>query len=228
MNPIVVINPNSTETVTAGIDGSLRVLRMAGGPPIECITLKEGPPGIENEETAGSVIVPVSRLIRMRNDSASAFVIACFSDPGLHSAREVTSKPVLGIAECAMLTALTKGDRFGIISILEASIVRHRRLVRTLGLSQRFAADLAIGIGIQDLGEKDRTLDRMVFVGKRLKEHHAADVVIMGCAGMAQYRNELQTAIGIPVIEPTFATVTMAIGEVMLNSQADIPRPSGP
>ena len=68
MNPIIVINPNSTEAVTVGIDRSIAPLRMAGGPPIECLTLKEGPPGIESQETSDSVIMPLCRLIRSRED----------------------------------------------------------------------------------------------------------------------------------------------------------------
>src|SRR5262245_42782082 len=170
MNPIVVINPNSTEAVTLGIDRSVDCFRMAGGPPIECVTLKEGPPGIESQETADSVIVPLSRLVRSRSESASAFVIACFSDPGLYSARESTQKPVFGIAECSMVTALTRGERFGIISILDNSIVRHQRLVRTLGLSERFGGDIAIGVGIRQLGDEALVSDRMISAGNRLKD----------------------------------------------------------
>ena len=215
MNPIVVINPNSTEAVTRGIDRSVEPLRMAGGPSIECVTLKEGPPGIESQETADAVIMPLCGLIRSREATASAFVIACFSDPGLHAAREVTGKPVFGIAECSILTALTRGERFGIISILENSVVRHHRLVRAMGVSPRFAGDVALGIGIQGLDDEERVLDRMISIGKRLKESHGCNVIIMGCAGMARYWGRLQTAVGIPVIEPTRAAVTMAIGEVM-------------
>src|SRR5262245_55234047 len=101
MNPILVINPNSTESVTASIDRSLDAVRFRDGPPIECVTLKEGPPGIESQETSDAVIMPICRLIRSREETAGAFVIACFSDPGLHAAREVTRRPVLGIAECS-------------------------------------------------------------------------------------------------------------------------------
>ena len=54
----------------------------------------------------------------------------------------------------------------------------------------------------------------MISVGKRLKEHHGSDVIVMGCAGMARYWSALQAALGIPVIEPTRVAVTLAIGEV--------------
>src|SRR5262245_51151087 len=215
MKPIVVINPNSTEAVTAGIDHSIAPLRMPGGPPIECVTSKEGPPGIESQETSDSVIGPLCRLIRARDLEASAFVIACFSDPGLHAAREVTSKPVLGIAECSIATALTRGDRFGIISILDNAVVRHRRLVRAMGLSERFGGDIAIGIGIQGLGEESHVFERMSSAGSRLRNEHGCDVVIMGCAGMARYQQRLEASLRLPVIEPTHAAVTMAIGQLL-------------
>ena len=60
----------------------------------------------------------------------------------------------------------------------------------------------------------------MVEVGKRLREEHGADVVVMGCAGMARYRAPLQREIGVPVVEPTQAAVAMAIGRVRLGWEA--------
>ena len=46
---ILVINPNSTVAVTADIDKAMEPLRLPGGPAIECVTLKEGPPGIDTQ-----------------------------------------------------------------------------------------------------------------------------------------------------------------------------------
>jgi allantoin racemase len=214
--PIVVINPNSSEAVTAAIDRAIAPLRMAGGPAIECVTLAEGPPGIETQAHVEQVVQPISRLIRAREENAAAFVIACFSDPGLQLAREATSRPVLGIAECGMLTALTLGERFGIVSILAGSVPRHLRYVRQLGLAARFAGDLPIGLGVAELGDEGRTLVRMSAIGAELRDHHGADVLVLGCAGMAQYRHQIEHAIGLPVVDPTQAAVTMAIGAVRL------------
>ena len=117
---ILVINPNSTETVTQGIDLAMEPLRMANGPAIECVTLKQGPPGIQTQADVESVVAPIGEMVRKRDNDCSAFVIACYSDPGLHAARELTAKPVLGIAECGILTAMTLGHRFGVISILNS------------------------------------------------------------------------------------------------------------
>src|SRR5260370_5931429 len=115
---ILVINPNSTQAVTDGIDRAMEPLRMAGGPTIECVTLKEGPPGIATQAHVESVVAPISATVKSRDTDCSAFVIASYSDPGLHAAREGTTKPALGIAECGILTARTLAQRFGVISII--------------------------------------------------------------------------------------------------------------
>jgi Asp/Glu/hydantoin racemase len=215
---IVVVNPNSTAAVTSAIERALAPLCFPGGPGIECVTLAEGPPGIETQAQVEQVVQPLCRLVRARDD-AGAFVIACFSDPGLHACREATVRPVLGIAECGLLTALTRGERFGIVAILQTSLARHLRYVRQLGLATRFAGDLALGLGVVELADRERTFERMRAVGTRLRDHHGADVLVLGCAGMAEYRGNLEAEVGLPVIDPTQAAVTMAIGAVRLGNR---------
>ena len=211
---IIVINPNSSDAVTRAIDTAVEPLRSAGGPEIECRALAEGPPGIETQRHVDEVVAPLCRLVEQQDNRAAAFVIACFSDPGLHAAREATRKPVFGIAESGLLTALTLGSAIGIISILAAAIPRHWRYVRALGIESRVAADLPIGLGVAQLADEAETRRRMTEVGRRLIDDHGADVIVMGCAGMARHRAPLEAALGVPVIDPTQAAVAMAIGAV--------------
>jgi len=217
MATILVINPNSTESMTRVIDEACAPLRMPGGPTIESATLKEGPPGIETQQHVDGLIPPLVSFVRKNEERYAAFVIACYSDPGLFSVREATRKPVLGIAECGILTALTLGHKFGVIAILQQSIPRHLRYMGALGVMDRFAAELPVGLGIAEMADEKRTFARMVDVGKRLRAEHGADVIVMGCAGMARHRKPLQDAIGAPVVEPTQAAVAMAIGRVRLS-----------
>jgi allantoin racemase len=214
---ILVINPNSTEAVTRGIDEACAPLRIEGGPGIDSVTLKEGPPGVETQQHVDGVVAPLINLVRAKEQDYDAFVIACYSDPGLHSIREVTKKPVLGISECGILTALTLGQKFGVIAILKQSIARHLRYVGALGVSERMAGELPVGLPVTELSDEKKTFGRMVEVGRALRDTHGADVVVMGCAGMARYRKPLQDEIGIPVVEPTQAAVAMAIARVRLN-----------
>lgn len=211
---VLVINPNSTEACTQAIDAAMAPLRMVGGPAIECMTMKEGPPGVESQHDSDSVIGPLCDHIRARDNDTGAFVIACFSDPGLHAARETTARPVLGIAECAYLTAMTRGERFGVISILEPSVKRHGRYVRQLGLAERSAGDRAVGLGVVELADEGRVLDRMIDTGRALRDDDGADVLILGCAGMARYRERVSDALAVPVVEPTQAAVAMALGRL--------------
>lgn len=212
---IYIINPNSTESVTRGIDAAVAPLRLAGGPLIECLTLKEGPPGIQTQRDVDGVIQPLCRLIASLDARAAAFVIACFSDPGLHSARETTKKPVLGIMECGILTALTMGQRFGVIAILQTSIARHLRTINAMGVQSRLASERAIGLGVVELSDEGKTLQRMIDTARLLRDD-GANAVVMGCAGMAQYRERVEQAAGIAVVEPTQAATAMALGRVRL------------
>ncbi len=210
---IVVVNPNSTQAVTDGIDEAVAPLRFAEGPAIDCLTLAQGPPGIETQRHVDSVVAPLCDLIRREDNTADAFVVACFSDPGLHSARETTAKPVLGISECAIGQALVLGDRFAIIAILPASLARHRRYIRQLGLAGRFAGERPIGVGVTDL-EGEAVAGRMAEVARALVRQDGADVVILGCAGMARYRARLADETGVPVIDPSQAAVAQALAAV--------------
>jgi Asp/Glu/hydantoin racemase len=213
---IIVINPNSTEAVTEGIDRACAPLRMQDGPRIECVTLAAGPPGIQTQRDVDGVVAPLLSLVGELDERAAAFVIACFSDPGLHSARETTTKPVLGIMESGILTALTLGQRFGVIAILPGSIPRHLRAIGAMGLSERLAGERAVGLNVVELADESKALDRMIRVAKELRDADGANAVVMGCAGMAQYRERVEQAAGIPVVEPTQAAVSMAVGRVRL------------
>jgi len=213
---ILVINPNSTQAVTDGIARALQPLQLPGGAVFECVTLAEGPPGIQSQRDVDGVVAPLTRLVAARDGDCSAFVIACYSDPGLHSAREVTRKPVLGINECGVLAALTLGHRFGVIAILNTSIPRHLRTLGAMGVSSRLAAERAVGLQVTELADPTRTRQKMIDTGRRLVEEDGAHVIVMGCAGMAQYRAPLEDALGVPVVEPTQAAAGMALARVLL------------
>lgn len=213
---IYVLNPNSSQAVTDGISAAVEPLRLAGGPEIHCLTLEQGPAGIQTQRDIDQLINPLCDLARSLEHDAAAYVVACFSDPGMHSLREVVRVPVLGIAETGVMTALSMGQRFGVISILPTSIPRHLRYFGAMGVMDRLAADLSIGMGVSELQDRKRTMERLVAVGSELRDQHGADTVVLGCAGMASMREELQAHIGIPVVEPTQATVGVALGRALL------------
>ncbi|MFK7880753.1 aspartate/glutamate racemase family protein [Roseobacter sp.] len=212
--PIIVINPNSNQAVTDGLATALQRFNIPGnGPQIECVTLHEGPFGIESQLDSDAVVGPLVALLNTRSD-ASAFVIACYSDPGIDACRSVSPVPVFGIQESGVFTALSRGDRIGIIAISSASERRHRLYMRRMGVLERVAGERALNISVDESARGAGTFDRLIEVGSALIKD-GAEALILGCAGMAVHRERLEGRLGCPIIDPTQAAVGMALGTVL-------------
>ena len=220
---IVVVNPNSSQSVTDGMDAALEPLRRPQGPDICCVTLAEGPPGIETEQHIREVVAPLIRLVERLEGEACAFVDACFSDPGLNELRAATDRPVYGIAESAYPQAAANGRRFGVVSILAASVPRHRRYVEELGLGGSLAGDRPVGLGVTALGDDaEATFARLVEVGEQLRDEDGADTIVLGCTGMAPHRERLERGLEIPVIDPVTAAVEAALREAAVTQGSGV------
>jgi allantoin racemase len=211
---ILVINPNSSLAVTAAIDAAMQPLRLPGGPEIVVDRLAEGPPGIITQQDADAVVAPLIR--RVREADEDAFVLACFSDPGLQAVREAAGlRPVIGIAEWGLLRALTLGESFGIIALSSSSVRRQQRYVRQMGLGTRYAGSWPIEATPQDSTE-DSILDQLAMAGRSLISQRGADVLVLGCAGMAHHRTALEVMLDRPVVEPTQQAAAAALTALLL------------
>lgn len=211
---VLLINPNSNPAVTAGMAEAVAPLALPGGPVMECVTLEEGPFGVETMRDVEAVTLPLARMVTERTD-ADAFVIACFSDPGLAVCREATRKPVLGIQECAVMAALCVADRYGTVALGPASIKRQRRHARQLGVAGRWAGARPLNLSVAE-GERPEAFGRVEAVARALVEEDGAEAILLGCAGMARHRAPLEAALGVPVIDPVQAAAAQALGLVLL------------
>ena len=211
---ILVINPNSNGAVTEGMAKVLKSLNFSDGPEIVCVSLTQGPFGIESQADIEFVKLPLRNMVSERKD-IEAFVIACYSDPGLQVCREATDRPVFGIQECAVLAAMAQGDRFGVIALQELSIRRHLIYLRQMGVMGRFVKERAANLSVEECASGAKTFDKLCTVAQQLRDEDKADTVILGCAGMASHRSSLESRIGIPVIDPVEAAVSMAMHTVI-------------
>ena len=151
--------------------------------------------------------------------NVDAFVIACYSDPGLHVCREASEKPVFGIQECGILTAMSRGDRFGVIALQERSIRRHLRYLRQMGVMERLAGERAASLSVRESVSGKGTFEKLLKAAKQLRDSDQTDTIILGCAGMATHRAKLELVIGIPVIAPVQAAVSMAMHSLLITRQ---------
>lgn len=210
MMRILLVNPNSNAGFTRIIDDRMEPLRK-GGFTIDCITLEGTPFGIETQRDIDSVIDPLCAMVATEDHRTDAFVIGCFADTGLFSAREVTRKPVVGFCEAGLSSALNQGERFGVISTSSEARNAELRLVRSYGLLERCVGFQPIDVPVVNMLTEPSVRDRMLAAGEGLKAS-GADVLVLGCAGMAVHQPFLQEALGIPVVDPGIAAAAMAIG----------------
>ncbi|WP_342364097.1 aspartate/glutamate racemase family protein [Terrarubrum flagellatum] len=207
MSEILVINPNSSSAVTRSMEACLARVAEGARHDIRCIDLPKSPPGIETDDHVAAVVPHVIEAVTQ--STSDAFVVGCFSDPGVALARRVTKRPVIGIAEAAYLAALGLGRRFGIVSLGPSSINRHLKYLVDLKLDGRLAGDRSIDMGISALSGRD-VIEIVVRVGKRLRDEDGADVVILGCAGLGRYRAAVEQELDLPVVDPVQAGAALA------------------
>lgn len=198
---ILVINPNSSESITAQIRAA-----VGNGEGVRVITSPEGPPAIESDSDVLAAVEPM--LETARHHEAAAVVVACFSDPGLDQLRAESETPAFGIAESAIRLALELGGRPGVISSVEASLPRHQRYWAKLGLQDRVVADIPLGLGVLEL-DTEEAFNRAERAGRELVAA-GADVVVLGCTGMTHMQSRLEGSLGVPVVDPCLAAVREA------------------
>lgn len=212
---ILVLNPNSSAKVTEAISASIAPLRAVTGHTIVCDHLPEAPIGIETDEDVAIVAPMVVETIA--SSDADAFVVACFSDPGVVASRAATSRPVIGIAEAAYYAALQLAPRFGVVSLGTSSVARHAVQIERLGLTARLAADRPVNMSVAEANDLGLAGASVAHAAKVMAEKDGAGVVILGCAGMGGHRPVLQRELGVPVVDPVQAAVAAAINTLDLN-----------
>lgn len=192
--------------------------------PLECGDLKishslldRGPSSIESRfDEALALPDTVRRAMQAEINGASAVVIDCMGDPGLHACREAVSIPVLGAGQTAMHLAGLLGNRFAFITVLDRIRPMVEDLVATYGLGEKYASFQAIDIPVLDLsGDSEAVAAALTEKALVSIDNDGADVVILGCTGFLGCAEAMRGALSsagrdVPVIDPIPATVSVA------------------
>jgi allantoin racemase len=207
---IWVINPNTTEAMTAAIERCARAV-VAPGTSVTGITSEFGPPSIESHyDEARSVPGLLAAIQRGEEQGVDGYVVACFGDPGLDAAREVARGPVIGIAEAAMQTASHLGRGFSVVTTLARTMGRAADLAGHYGM-QRFCLGIhACELPVLDLDADPDARKIVTEACRDAVEADGSDVVVLGCAGMADMCGPISAELGVPVVDGvTAATLTV-------------------
>jgi len=189
---IVLINPNSTETMTQ----EMVETASKAGVVLEGWTSLDGPAAIQGPADGAACIPPLLALVCKASDAgAQAIIIGCFDDTGLDAAREIAACPVIGIGQAAYHMAVLAGGRFSVVTTLAVSVPILENNIHAYGFTSKLARVRACGVPVLDL-ETDPAGTAPTVVGeiKRAVAEDKVDVVVLGCAGMvhipAYFREE--------------------------------------
>jgi len=209
---IMVINPNSSETVTGAIMDSAR--RAAGpGTALVPVTTKGG---TRNIDSAFADYLSGAFMIRTCLDAAAverpdAIVLAGFGRVGIDALKEALSVPVVSIAESSMAVASLLGHRFTTLTMLQQFVPYQQDLVRYYGFEAKCASVRAINVNVEEcVTDRARTLRELTGQIRHIVSEDRAEVVILACAGLCGYDAELSELAGIPVLDPVAVGVKMA------------------
>ena len=215
---ILVINPNTTIEMTQQIGMAMNAVKRADT-VLEVTNPPVGPAGLASgydEVIAGYELIKMVQAAR--HQGYDAIIIACYSDPGIVAAKELCDFPVVGIAEAAMHMACMLGRKFTVLTTSKARVPSKEAYVRYNGLDSRLASVRPLGVTVVETShEPQKTKDAILAVARKAIEEDGAEVIILGCAGMAGYAEELEQKLGVPVLDPNAVALKMA--EAMVDLQ---------
>jgi allantoin racemase len=207
---ILVVNPNTTRSMTEKAAEAARAVAAAGTEIIAATSLM-GPVSIEGHYD-GALALPglLAEIRKAEAAGAQAAIIACFDDTGLDAARAFASFPVLGICESALVTAGFLAQRFTVVTTLERSRILLENLSRHYGFGGRAklrAADIPV-LELEDqasgaIGKLRRQIELAL-------TEDGAEAIVLGCAGMADLAYALQEEYGVPVVDGVSAAIKQA------------------
>lgn len=228
MTSILVINPNSTVSMTEKVARAAREV-AASDTEIVARTSKTGPAAIQGPEDGRAALPGLfAEIEAARNDGFDAIIIACFDDTGLYEARRLTAVPVIGIGEAGYHAAMLVAERFSVVTTLAVSVPVIEENIARYGFAPRCARVRASDVPVLELEKpgspaSDRISEE---IGLAIRQD-GADAVVLGCAGMADLARRLSHQHGLPVIDGVAAAVKLAEGLAALGLQTSQAGPFG-
>ena len=206
---IVVINPNSSEEMTRDIRNAAE--SYAAG-RFEVLTLPT--PGaskfIGTFEDMAKSAPGMCEIVRQYEGEADAFVVACGRDPNLKLMRELTDKPVVGIAQASFYMASMLGNSFTILQTDSYTVPNKIHVVHDYHMESYLAS-------VRDASvEGGDRFTQYLEAGRKAIAEDGAEVIILGCAGLCDMARDLSEQLGVPVLDGVVCGLATAESMVRL------------
>jgi Asp/Glu/hydantoin racemase len=197
---ILLINPNTTADVTTIVASHAQ--RVAGeGITFVPVTGRFGARYIATRAAAAIAGHAALDAMAAHAQDCDAVYLACFGDPGLLALRELSSVPVVGMAEAACHAACAQGRRFGIVTGGALWRPMLTEFVTLIGLADRLSGVRTIApTGRQIAQDPDAALAALAAACEACAREDKADVVILGGAALAGLAERIQSMVSVPLI----------------------------
>lgn len=215
---ILVINCNTSSVTTAAIS---RVAHSAAsaGTTVEAVQPEWGVASAEGFLESFISAAAVLDLLTVRAPDYDAVVMAGYGEHGREGARQLLDVPVVDITEASAQLACLLGRRFGVVTTLASAVPGIEDSLLLAGLSARCAGVAASGLPVLALDEDVPAVARALADAAEGLLAAGADVIVLGCAGMAGLDLAVEQLLGVPVVEGVAAAVGMAELLVRLGKQ---------
>lgn len=212
---ILVLNPNTTASMTEKIGEAARRVASAGT-EIVAMNSANGPASIEGFYDEAMSLAGMLAVIRNTPDF-DAVVIACFDDTGLDAARCLTDKPVIGIGEAAYHMASMISNKFSVVTTLARSVPALEHNLHRYGLIARCARVRSSEVAVLELEHSGSDACNRISaeIGRAVAEDRA-EAIVLGCAGMADLADTLAKEHGLPVLDGVVCAIGLAEAMVKL------------
>lgn len=210
---ILVINPNSTASMTRKIAAAARA---AAGPSsrITAINPSEGPAAIQGREDGEAALPGLFSLFDRslsEDPTIGAVIIACFDDTGLWELRARSPVPVIGIGEAAYQVASVAAPKFSVVTTLSVSVPVLQENLEKTGLAARCVRVRASDVPVLELEDPESDARHRVEAEIALAlQEDGAGAIALGCAGMADLAHDLSAKFKVPVIDGVASAVRLA------------------
>ena len=207
---ILVVNSNTTKSMTEAIRESAQ--RYASpGTEIVATEANFGPESIEGFFEGYLSVIGVLDRLQSIEFSFDALVMAGFGEPGREGAQELLDVPVFDIAECAAHVACLLGRSYSVVTTLDRAVPGIEDRLRLAGLYDRCASVRATGLAVLEVEQDEQlTVGRIVEEALAAIEKDRAEVICLGCGGMAGLDERVAAAVGVPVVDGVAAAVKLA------------------
>ena len=204
---IKVINPNTTTSMTEKIGVAAQAV---ANPGTKIIATSPAMAPVSIEGHYDEALAGVGLLEEIRKGEAEGvdgYVIACFGDPGLLAARELTRSPVIGIAEAAMHVASLISTGFSIVTTLSRTRIIAQHLVENYGMNKFCRNIRSTDLAVLELETDGNARKIIIDECRKALVEDGAEAIVLGCSGMTDLAKEISQEIGAPVIDGVGAAV---------------------